>query len=90
MSAKSKKKSEGESESASELSTLDRLTALRRDIKGQSGLTELIDILIDANDGDAAALVEEIEGERAIETEAAATAASPQGVVEEAAAPVEV
>jgi hypothetical protein len=40
-------------------SILDRLTDLRNDITNSDGLTELLDILIDANGGDATALAEE-------------------------------
>lgn len=58
-----KKKKETEAESEPELSILDRLVDLRRDIHGQNATTELIDILIDREGGDSSAVVQEIEDE---------------------------
>ena len=59
-----KKKSDSESDST-EPSVLDRLTDLRHDIKGESAVTALIDILVDANGGDSEALRADIaEGQQ--------------------------
>ena len=56
------KKSKKETEEA--VTTLSRLEDLRRDIKGNDGLTALLDILIDNEGGDSTELEKSIVDER--------------------------
>ena len=63
MALRKKKKptTADEAETESEApSILDRLTELRYDIEGKSAVTELLDILIDANGGDSAEIAADI------------------------------